>query len=579
MVKQAVNAAFSILIACLAAPYAQGVDQPIPRSSNEAVAFVKGARNAAQELAGPKATPQELQQAATRLEGLRALLDEQPYRDFSSANTQLYSERLNIAIPLAGIYARLHQREKALQALESTASVALIPALKTIADDPDLASLRDEPRFQAVFAKYRHGAIASNKSFATPFTKTLTRAQRIAGLSHFWSEVRHNFANVDLMPALDWDAIYLDYLGKVMQAQTTAEYYAVLMQLAPLLHDGHTNIYPPEQLLARFYARPPLRTELVEDAVVVRAVHDAQLGRLVKPGDELVAVDGMPVKTYAERFVAPFVSSSTAQDRNVRMYAYQLLAGDEKRPLRLTVKDASGQIRKIRVSRSLARTPPETPFPFHVAPEGVAYLRLDHFESDEGVKAFMQALPRIREAKALVLDLRTNGGGSTEFGLQILSYLVDKPIELTAARVRFEEQSFRAASGDQVAWTPLPAEQWPVNTPPGERFTGPVALLVGPKTFSAAEDFAAIFDQARRGILVGEATGGSTGQPLMLDLPGGGKARICVKRDSYADGRDFVGKGVMPAFTVKNTVAAVRDGSDPVLAKARALLLPGAAPR
>jgi carboxyl-terminal processing protease len=576
MVKPIINAAFSIVIACLAAPCAQGVEHPIPGSASEALTSVMRARHAAQALAGPNARAQELQQAATQLEELRTLLDGQPYRDFSSADSHLYAERLNIAIPLAGIYARLQQREKALQALETTTNVALIPVLDTIAADPDLATLRDEPRFKAVLAKYQRGAIASKKSFATPFSQTLTRAQRIAGLSHFWSEVRHNFANVDLMPARDWDAIYLEYLGKVMKTQSTAEYYAILMQLAPLLHDGHTNIYAPQQLAGRFYARPPLRTELVDDTVVVRAVHDARLGRLVNTGDQVVAINGIAVKTYAEKFVAPFVSSSTVQDRQVRMYDYELFAGDQKAALTLTLKDAKGQVKNVRVARSLRRSPPPTQFPFHVSPDGVAYLRLDHFESDEGVKAFKQALPQIRRAKALVLDVRTNGGGSTVYGLQILSHLVDKPIELTAARVRFEEQSFRAASGDQVGWRPLPRETWPVDTPADERFTGPVALLVGPKTFSAAEDFAAIFEQTQRGILVGEATGGSTGQPLMLDLPGGGQARICVKRDSYADGRDFVGKGIAPGFIVKNTLAAVRAGTDPVLTKAEALLLAGA---
>jgi hypothetical protein len=58
----------------------------------------------------------------------------------------------------------------------------------------------------------------------------------------------------------------------------------------------------------------------------------------------------------------------------------------------------------------------------------------------------------------------------------------------------------------------------------------------------------------------------------MLDLPGGGKARICVKRDTYADGTDFVGQGIRPTVEVKNTVAAVRNGTDPVLLEAQRLL-------
>jgi hypothetical protein len=60
-----------------------------------------------------------------------------------------------------------------------------------------------------------------------------------------------------------------------------------------------------------------------------------------------------------------------------------------------------------------------------------------------------------------------------------------------------------------------------------------VLVLTSARTYSAAEDFVVAFDAMQRGRIVGEATGGSTGQPLLFDLPGGGKARICTKRDSY----------------------------------------------
>jgi C-terminal processing protease CtpA/Prc len=68
-----------------------------------------------------------------------------------------------------------------------------------------------------------------------------------------------------------------------------------------------------------------------------------------------------------------------------------------------------------------------------------------------------------------------------------------------------------------------------------------------------------------RGKIAGEPTGGSTGQPLFFKLPGGGMARVCTKRDSYPDGRDFVGKGVQPQIIVHPTVSDVRAGRDPVL--------------
>jgi C-terminal processing protease CtpA/Prc len=69
----------------------------------------------------------------------------------------------------------------------------------------------------------------------------------------------------------------------------------------------------------------------------------------------------------------------------------------------------------------------------------------------------------------------------------------------------------------------------------------------------------------RRGPIVGQATGGSTGQPLYVQLPGGGVARICTKADTYPDGRAWVGHGIQPTVKAAPTVADVRAGRDTVL--------------
>jgi len=76
------------------------------------------------------------------------------------------------------------------------------------------------------------------------------------------------------------------------------------------------------------------------------------------------------------------------------------------------------------------------------------------------------------------------------------------------------------------------------------------------------------FDNLKRGLLIGSPTAGSTGQPMTLRLPGGGTARICVKRDTYPDGREFVGVGIAPQKRVDLTVDDLRSGRDPVLERA-----------
>lgn len=90
-------------------------------------------------------------------------------------------------------------------------------------------------------------------------------------------------------------------------------------------------------------------------------------------------------------------------------------------------------------------------------------------------------------------------------------------------------------------------------------------MLTSARTYSAAEDFVVAFDAMQRGRIVGEPTGGSTGQPLIFDLPGGGTGRI-------PDGRAFVGVGIQPQVMVAPRVADLRAGRDTVLEAALGLL-------
>ena len=104
------------------------------------------------------------------------------------------------------------------------------------------------------------------------------------------------------------------------------------------------------------------------------------------------------------------------------------------------------------------------------------------------------------------------------------------------------------------------------------KFLGPVVVLISCYTGSAAEDFLIFIDGLERFTTVGEPTFGSTGQPLLLQLPGGGGARICTKRDTYPDGRDFVGYGVQPKVKIERTPAALIGKEDNILSKGLEIL-------
>lgn len=526
-------------------------------------------------LTGEDAQPDALRKGIGMLEAELAWLARPASRELAVGSAFLHGRGHDVRYDLAQLYARLGEKEKALDTLEAMQRFVWLPNGATqLESNATFVSLRGDPRFAVILARGRIAErIWKGPAADVPYKERLSVEERIAGLTQFWSEARAHFVYFDHVPELDWNQVYLDYLPKVMAAETTRDYYSVLMRLAPLLRDGHTNIYPPEDLVDRFYAHPPIVTELVEDRVLVRHVDSASLASRVRVGDEIVAVDGMPVRRYAEERVAPFVSSSTPQDRNVRMYRYQLLGGDARVPVTLTLRDARSATREVTLARDgYGDLRGRSAFEFRMLPGDVAYFALDHFVDDAGVKAFAAALPRILDAKALVIDVRNNDGGSTNFGWEILSYLSTTPISHTPQYVRTNEPHARA-QGEAVSWLPADRFGGAGFTRAHPRiFAGKVAVLTGARTFSAAEDFVLAFNAIGRGVTVGASTSGSTGQPLFMQLPGGGSARICVKRDLTPDGRDFVGKGIAPQVSVDETVESVRAGRDPVLERALALL-------
>lgn len=407
-------------------------------------------------------------------------------------------------------------------------------------------------------------ALWKSKALQTPYAENLSDDEKVAGLARFWSEVKYNFANFALVPNLDWDAEFLAYLPRVRATKSTAEYYRVMQELCAKLHDGHTYVWPPKEARPQFYADVPITTRLVEDRVIVMSGDNF--------GDELLTIDRIPVKEYGERRVAPYVFASTQQDRDLRTYTNFLLSGPVDTTVHLTFRDANDRVYTKDFTRTIAAPPapstPPAPKPlatFELLDGNIGHLTLASF-NEERIRGEYDALwEQIAKTSALIIDVRGNGGGNGSNGFYILATLTDKPFFTSRWRTRKYLPSERA-------WNR--AEQWDEHEagkrdPDGKRFYAkPVLLLIGTRTFSAAEDFSSAFVAMKRGHVIGQPTGGSTGQPLLFTLPGGGTAGICTKHDSMPDGTEFVGVGVQADIPIVPTVADVRAKRDATLLRA-----------
>jgi len=436
--------------------------------------------------------------------------------------------------------------------------------------DTDLDAIRDRPEFEAlvkrmVSARETEARIWDGAAFDIPYAEDLPEDLKIAGLSRLWMEAKINFAFFDQVPGLDWDQAYLDAMPRVRATTSTKDYYRVLQETVALLEDGHTNVYHPRELREEVWSRPPIRTALIEGRVIVTEIRNDEL-RGVSVGDELLTVNGQPVKAYAAEHVAPIVCASTPQDRDNRLYGHMLLQGAKDEPVTATLETAAGERREVILPRDLPAINTRSHVEARMLDDGVGYLAIHTFSGQVPVDSLVaEAWTIVGEADGLVIDIRDNGGGSS--GWWVMRYLTSE-YELNDWATREYLPSYRAW-GRAQKWHRQVLGTRSGNDDP---FEGKVALLVSRRTFSAAEDLASVFHWSKRGETVGEATGGSTGQPLFFTLPGGGSGRICTKRDTYPDGSEWVGYGIPATVEVPQTVAAIRAGRDEVLERAVALV-------
>ncbi len=334
------------------------------------------------------------------------------------------------------------------------------------------------------------------------------------------------------------------------------------------LNDAHTNVYLPSQLAA-MEASPGISTRLIEGKVIVVGIYDKSAAESgLKVGMEITRVNEVGVRDHAAKNGAPFLCASTKQDRQSRLYGSYLLSGPLKEPIKLTVTAENGVESEIQVQRQSKikaniRRFSQSIFEFEVLEGNVGYLQLNTFATKLVSTQFIATLPKILETDSLIIDLRKNSGGNSSVGWEIMTYLTKRPFKT----LRWHTLQYRPT---MRAWGQQPVTRYSRRPSLYSRaheatYNHPVVMLIGPKTFSAAEDMAAVFDQLDRGKMIGQATGGSTGQPLSFDLPGGGTARVCTKHDFYADGTEFVGFGIQPNIVVNETIADVRAGVDTVL--------------
>jgi C-terminal processing protease CtpA/Prc len=229
----------------------------------------------------------------------------------------------------------------------------------------------------------------------------------------------------------------------------------------------------------------------------------------------------------------------------------------------------------------------------------IAEIRLKYFVGGKFPEWIENSFKLLQQkgTKALIVDLRGNGGGQDMYGALFVSYLTDQPfryfdrIHLRTITPSFKQYSgwgsdverklregtVPSAPGGYLATTNL-HPGLALQSPSKHPFLGKVFVLINGGTFSTAADVCAILHSLKRAIFIGEETGGgyygnNSGMEPRVTLPNSG-LHVRVPMFEYwnaVSGDEAERRGTRPEYVVPEKTADWLEGKDEPLETAVAL--------
>jgi predicted negative regulator of RcsB-dependent stress response len=198
----------------------------------------------------------------------------------------------------------------------------------------------------------------------------------------------------------------------------------------------------------------------------------------------------------------------------------------------------------------------------------IGYLHIADLkrDSEPHIQAIDAFLRDFGSARALVIDVRANPGGSGRNHEIVASRFADR-------RRQFMQSQTRYGPKHDDLWPP----EYKTVEPDGPiQFTRPVVLLINRGTASGPEGFTLAMRVLPHVTLVGDLTEGALSSQFPDRLPNGWTLWVAFKVTSDHEGVCWDGLGIPPDLRVLNTPAEITAGRDRQLEFAQRLLERGA---
>ena len=385
---------------------------------------------------------------------------------------------------------------------------------------------------------------------------------------------------------IKWEQLYELVIPYVEEAEDTEEYYRALRAFVNEIPDAHVGLSFNADVFfeERGGGLGIVLTELSDHRVIVsRLLPDTPAADAdIELGAEILSIDDTPIAEKIIDVIPDFGPYSTEHHKRLEQVVFLTrFPPDEKvtisyrNPGETTAREET-LTTEVEYSSLFESIPTfmidEVALPIEgeiLDDSGLGYIRINTFSEDYSLMAktwdhYMESFIA-NDVPGLIIDVRTNSGGSGSIALDFAGYFFEEEISL------YQGKYYNDKSGEFES-TQLPAILKPGTT----YFDRPVAVIVSPYCISACEGFTYAMGQNSETIIIGHfPTAGAFGEVGrgQYELPEDISAQFPTGRPETMEGELLIeGTGVIPDVIIPVTFETAM-GEDTLLIKAIEILL------
>lgn len=412
------------------------------------------------------------------------------------------------------------------------------------------------------------------------------------------------------------------FISSLTDSLTEKEFRIKTKLIVDELHCGHTEVlystaFYKEVNKQKWNYSPYVFLPVKEKAYMIANLNKKQDSTLRK-GTEIIRINGITVDSmlrYSRRFVSADGFNQTAREHYVQLGFNNYFVGLFGRPDTFEVEYKEGKAHKnLKYPAFKPKSMPPLPlrstkddslftryksakiaYRYLDPQKSIMLLKLERFSHKGDARAYREIFKKLKRNRSsnLIIDLRSNGGGSLANSYRLLSYLLDTASSQTL-RTGIKNYPYKQYTRGNIAFKMTRLAYRLVGVKKTRNDTDDFIYTIKPRTknhydkkiyvlinggsFSASCLVAAYLKAGNKAVFIGEETGGTiegcnAGVTPFYKLPNTNiRVRVPAFRIIHDVCPQKTGHGILPDYKIEYTLSDILSKRDLELKKALELI-------